>query len=214
VFVDPVRVFQVVSGLGVEPERGAFEAAEQQARLQLVAALSEGARGTEEHVWQGYFLNLLRATGVPPHLEQEANRRLREAHAAENLWTHVAAETPAALRELRDMGYRLGVVSNADGRVEALLRSRGLADYFEFVIDSHVFGVEKPDPRIFRAAVERLALEPRACLYVGDLYPVDVLGARAAGLEALLLDPWDHFDLDVDRIPTVAHLPRYLASRG
>jgi putative hydrolase of the HAD superfamily len=209
-----VRVFRIVSELGLEPDRASFEPAERQARLQLVSALNGGARGTEEHVWQGYFLNLLRATGVPPHLEQEANRRLKEAHVAENLWTHVAEETPAALGELRDMGYRLAVVSNADGRVEALLRGRGLADYFEFIIDSHVFGVEKPDPRIFRAAVERLALEPEVCLYVGDLYPVDVLGARAAGLEALLLDPWDHFDVDVDRIPTVAHLPRYLSSRG
>ena len=215
VFVDPLRVFRIVSELGLEPRSDAFDSAERHARLQLVASLSGGAKGTEEQVWREYFLNLLRATGVPPHLELEANRRLKEAHAAENLWTHVAEETPAALGKLREMGYRLAVVSNADGRVESLLRDRGLADYFEFIIDSYVFGVEKPDPRIFRAAVERLSLTPEACLYVGDLYPVDVLGARAAGLQAVLLDPWDHFDLDVERIRSVAELPRRLAeARG
>jgi FMN phosphatase YigB (HAD superfamily) len=49
---------------------------------------------------------------------------------------------------------------------------------------------------------------------VGDLYPVDVIGARSAGLQAVLLDPWDTFDIDVDRIPSVAALPEYLAARS
>ena len=214
-FVDPVRVFRVVEELGLDPQRASFEAAERQARLNLVSArTADGGGGTESHVWAEYFLTLLRASGVPPHLEQEANQRLKDAHVAENLWTHVATDTPLALEKLREMGLRMAVISNADGRVEALLRGRGLADYFEFIIDSHVFGVEQPDPRIFRAAVERMGVGAAECLYVGDIDPVDGLGARSAGLQAVLLDPWDHFELDVDRIPTVAHLPGYIAARG
>ena len=58
-----------------------------------------------------------------------------------------------------------------------------------FVIDSAVVGVEKPDPRIFELAVRQAGVAAHEAAYVGDLYSVDVLGARAAGLHPILLDP-------------------------
>jgi putative hydrolase of the HAD superfamily len=58
------------------------------------------------------------------------------------------------------------------------------------IVDSSVVGVEKPDPRIFTIALERLAEEPERAAYVGDFPDVDVVGARAAGLVAILLDPF------------------------
>ncbi len=67
------------------------------------------------------------------------------------------------------------------------LDSAGLGEHFEVVVDSKLAGVEKPDPRIFRAALEQLGIEPAAALYVGDVYEVDVVGARAAGLDAALV---------------------------
>jgi putative hydrolase of the HAD superfamily len=57
------------------------------------------------------------------------------------------------------------------------------------VIDSSLVGVEKPDPAIFLAALDSLGVGPEEALYVGDLYEVDVVGARAAGIEAVLLTP-------------------------
>ena len=214
VFVDPVRVLDIFRELGVQADVDRFRSAERHARSRLTARLTRGSTGSEEHVWREYFANICRLCGVPAHLREEADRCIKQVHQDEHLWTHVAEETPAALSALSEMGYRLAVVSNADGRVEALLERRGLRDHFEFVIDSHVFGAEKPDPRIFLAATERLELAPSVCLYVGDLYPVDVLGARAAGLEAVLLDPWGEYQLDVDRIPSVAQLPDYLLARS
>ena len=50
-------------------------------------------------------------------------------------------------------------------------------------------GVEKPDPRIFRIALERAGVAATEAVYVGDLYSIDVVGARAAGLSAILMDP-------------------------
>ena len=214
VFVDPVRVLALLAELGVQAEQARFSEAERGARLHLTRQLQSGATGTEAHLWREYFGNLLRLSGVPEDLGAEAGRRLKEAHDTAHLWSWIAEDTPSALRALSADGYRLAVVSNADGRVEALLRDGGLGEHFEFVIDSHVFGVEKPDPRIFLAAVERLGLAPAECLYVGDLYPVDVLGARGAGLQAVLVDPWDHFELDVDRVRSVAELPEWLRGRG
>ena len=98
-----------------------------------------------------------------------------------------AAGTREALDRLRAAGLRLGVVSNSDGRVEEALVAAGLRDRFDVVLDSALVGVEKPDPAIFRAALDALGVAPAEALYVGDLYEVDVVGARAAGMPAALL---------------------------
>ncbi len=167
---------------------------------------------SERKAWRGYFATLLRGLGVPEADSRSAGQTLRDAHESEHMWTRVDDATFEALDVLRASGYRLGVVSNADGRMPALLAQVGLADRFEFVIDSHVVGVTKPDPRIFHLAVERLGIPAGACVYVGDLYAVDVVGARGAGLRPVLLDPFDDFDLPVARIARVADLPGWLAA--
>jgi len=56
-----------------------------------------------------------------------------------------------------------------------------------------------------------MGVSPAESLYVGDLYPVDVLGARKAGLQAVLVDPMDRLDYPVDRVRDVAALPAYMA---
>jgi HAD superfamily hydrolase (TIGR01509 family) len=78
------------------------------------------------------------------------------------------------------------VVSNSDGRVEEALRAAGLVRYFDIIVDSTLAGVEKPDPAIFRPALDALGVLPEEAVYVGDLYDVDVAGARAAGMAAIL----------------------------
>src|SRR5262249_1397802 len=65
----------------------------------------------------------------------------------------------------------------------------GLTAHLDFVIDSGLVGVEKPDPRIFRLGLDAAKVNAHEAVYVGDLYSVDVLGARAAGIEGVLLDP-------------------------
>lgn len=167
---------------------------------------------SERRAWRGYFSTLLLGLGVPESDRSTAGSILVEAHERDHMWTHVDEATPDALDLLRESGYRLGVVSNADGRMPALIDQVGLADRFEFVIDSHLVGVAKPDPRIFALAVERLGLSASSCIYVGDLYAVDVVGARGAGLQPVLLDPFDDLDLPVPRVARVADLPGWLAA--
>jgi putative hydrolase of the HAD superfamily len=148
---------------------------------------------------------------VPADRLEAVADRIREVHRESHLWTWVDPATAPALAALSRAGYRMAVISNADGRVEGLIRDAGLSPFFEFVLDSEVEGVEKPDPEIFLRACRRMGVEPARSLYVGDLYPVDVLGARRAGLQAVLLDPSGRLDYPVDRIPDVAALPTYLA---
>ncbi|MCG6956409.1 MAG: HAD-IA family hydrolase [Gemmatimonadetes bacterium] len=203
VYVDPRRLLDIFDAGGVPTDLERLRRAERLARRRLQDGVAEGHNGTEPELWREYFDGLLRDGGADDAAIPELALRLREAHARSHLWTWVEPDTPGALQSLLDGGYRLAVVSNADGRVEGVLEDVGLRRYFEFVVDSEVVGVEKPDPRIFLEASSRLGLEAEACLYVGDLYPVDYLGAIRAGMEAVLLDP---LSLHGEQAPTVGAL--------
>ena len=90
---------------------------------------------------------------------------------------------------LKEKGMALAVVSNSDGRVRELLDAAGVLPYLDEVFDSHEIGFEKPDPRLFHHALERLQLKADRALYVGDLESIDVVGAQRAGLTPALVDP-------------------------
>lgn len=105
------------------------------------------------------------------------------------LWDVAEPGARAALALVRRAGLTAAVISNSNGSVRSILAALGLAASLAFVIDSAEVGVEKPDPRIFRLALEQAGVAPVEAAYVGDLYAVDVRGARAAGLAAVLLDP-------------------------
>jgi putative hydrolase of the HAD superfamily len=187
-FLDYGRLAEAVgSALGLPLTAAALAAAARPA-----AEAMEGARAAERERAVSFFEALFCGAGVPEARLGEVRECLAELHRERHLWSRTALDAPSALGRLRAAGLRLGVVSNSDGRVESALEAAGLREYFEVVIDSALAGVEKPDPAIFRAALAALDVSPAEALYVGDLYEIDVLGARAAGIAAvLLLDPAD-----------------------
>ena len=145
----------------------------------------EGARG----FWQRFLER------VAEHLEAPLPSRFAAAElfhrfGSPEAW-EVYPEVPRTLAALRDQGLRLGIISNWDERLPALLDQLGLSPSFEAIVISSEIGVEKPDPRIFAAALERLGIEPSATLHVGDSPLEDVEGAIAAGMEAVHLDRGD-----------------------
>jgi putative hydrolase of the HAD superfamily len=114
-----------------------------------------------------------------------------------------AAGAAEALVALQEAGVPVAVVSNAGGTMEEQLREHEICSVdgatharVAVVIDSEVVGVEKPDPRIFGFALDVLSIAPERCIYVGDTVAFDVVGARAAGLWPVHVDP---FDLCPDR---------------
>ncbi len=112
---------------------------------------------------------------------------------------------PDALGRLRAAGHRLVVVSNANGTLHKHFARLDLARHFDVLIYFHDEGVEKPDPRIFQLALERSGARPETTLHAGDFYHVDVVGARAAGLQAWLIDAGGLYaDHDVARAPSLA----------
>ena len=211
VFPDRERLFRLYREVGVARDDEAYRRAERTAREALVRKVGPGATGTEVAVWRDFFLTLFRDSGVPPEATDDLAERVREEHRRFHLWTEPAEGAAEALAELRSRGFRVGVVSNADGRVERVLERTGLRPFLEFVVDSHVVGFEKPSPRIFLEGVRRLGLSPAQCVYVGDLFPVDVLGAWRAGMHALLVDPWGGAPPDVSTIPDIRDLSRRLS---
>jgi putative hydrolase of the HAD superfamily len=97
-------------------------------------------------------------------------------------------DVQATLTELSRLNVRLGVISNFDRRLYPVLGHLGVLDDFEHIIISSEIGVRKPAPRIFRTAAQRFNVDVNEMLHVGDESESDIEGARAAGLQALLVD--------------------------
>ncbi|MBI3946235.1 MAG: HAD-IA family hydrolase [Armatimonadetes bacterium] len=120
-----------------------------------------------------------------------------------------------ALDALRNAGLRPGVISNWDCTLPGILRRLGLEERLGVVAVSSLAGHAKPDPALFREALRRAGAPPEAALHVGDSYEHDVLGARAAGVQAALLDrsggPAPAADLTV--ISSLAELVRLAGAR-
>jgi putative hydrolase of the HAD superfamily len=96
-------------------------------------------------------------------------------------------EVPAVLGRLRAAGARLAVVSNWDVSLHDVLERTRLRALVDVVVISAELGAAKPDPAIFRAALERLGATARDAIHVGDSVEHDVAGARAAGVEPVLV---------------------------
>jgi HAD superfamily hydrolase (TIGR01509 family) len=201
------RVADTLVRHGVDVTPAALAAAEPHAKRQLdtgtaVQATRDSARG-----WLYFNLVLQHAGLALSERTEAALRELAEYHARHNLWESVPAEVPASLDRLRAAGRRLVVVSNANGTLRAHFARLGLAERFDVLVDSCDEGVEKPDPRIFQLALERAGARAETTLHAGDFYYVDVVGARAAGLEAWLVDAAGLYaDHDVPRVPSLAAL--------
>jgi len=218
VSIDFDRVSGELAALGLGCAPMAVRRAEAAARPAVSRFVAErSTEGTDTfHFYLRAILRSLEpiASAGAPALEEAASHlavRLRFPGESHRLWRFVLPGVPEALGDLREMGLRLLVVSNSDGSIERGLAELGLRPYFTAVVDSAVVGFEKPDPRIFEHALERAGVLGARALHVGDLYHADVTGARAAGVNALLLDPFDDWgDVDCERARDLPELVRRL----
>jgi putative hydrolase of the HAD superfamily len=125
-------------------------------------------------------------------------------------WDQILPGTRDALDRIR-RDFRIAVISNADGRIERILSRCGIADCFEAITDSGIVGIEKPRPEIFEAALKAMQAHAGESLYVGDVYSVDYVGARNAGMEAVLLDVSGAYrDRELTRVESLEQLETWL----
>jgi putative hydrolase of the HAD superfamily len=156
--------------------------------------------------WSAYFTAYALEAGVPPSRLRVVLPALRHAFRAPDdvdVWSLFVPAAVQALERLRQTRVALAVVSNSDGTVERLLRDNGVCQVGEgagtcvsVVVDSGAVGSEKPDPAIFVHALDVLGVDPDRAVHVGDMVHADVLGARAAGVRPLHLDPYAFCPLD------------------
>jgi len=182
--------------LGHDVEPAAVQRAEWRARVRFDdGLLARPGTSTESRDAQTSYVELLlRELGIgDPSTARAMAEWRRTYNSPVGLFDVPDPEGEDALALVRSAGLRVGVISNSNGTVRALLESLGLGRHLDFVIDSSEVGVEKPDARIFALALARAGVEPAEAVYVGDLYSVDVRGARAAGVEGILLDPGGHW---------------------
>jgi HAD superfamily hydrolase (TIGR01509 family) len=162
---------------------------------------------------RAYFAGTLAAAGVPKPIIELTVERFLARERERGLWVRPMEGAREAVDAVGAMGLRTAVVSNSDGRAEAHLRNTDMLRGIEFVIDSHIVGVEKPDPAIFGFALTRLGVAPERSLYVGDIRSVDEAGARAAGMRFVLVDPLgDYGAPGAPRIASVLLLAPWIAS--
>jgi putative hydrolase of the HAD superfamily len=184
---DPEALRKVLAPYGLsvtdeEARRGHYEC---MAQLDRIGALD----------WPAVDRHLARILGVPDDRLDEVVEGIEALYLSEP-WVPVDGAAEALLR-LQGAGFRLAVVSNASGTIEAQLHDGricsvhgGAVARVEVVIDSHVVGVEKPDPRIFQLAFDAIGAVPESSLYIGDTVFFDVTGARAAGIRVVHADPF------------------------
>ena len=222
--IDYEWLVEVLTGLGVTLDLDTMRRAEVEGRRRYDAAASampntprHGPHPTLGSIApsRAYFAGMLEAAGCPAaHLEDVLARIQQRQVAPSLLWSRPKEGMRHAMDALAALGVRMCCVSNSDGRAELHLERTGMRDGLEFVIDSQVVGLEKPDPRIFALALERLGVAPERAVYVGDIRSVDAVGARNAGMHGVILDPFgDYVEPDQLAIRRPEELPALLASR-
>ncbi len=138
--------------------------------------------------YEDFFRAWMDAAGIPQKEFADISARFRALHEEANMWRIVREGTHDALERLKSAGFKLGIVSNADGRVAGDAKRLGLAKFFDVTIDSQVVGVEKPNPKLFQLALDALGVPAEEAMYAGDIYAIDMIGARAAGITGKLID--------------------------
>lgn len=147
--------------------------------------------------WGPADLAIARELGVAEEHFSDAAAAIDSVYLSD-AWTPAPGATHALLT-LQAAGMPLAVVSNASGTMEQQLLSHRICAVtgdgeevaeVSIVVDSHVVGIEKPDPRIFAIALDALGLDATGAIYVGDTVRFDVVGARAAGLAPVHVDPY------------------------
>jgi REG-2-like HAD superfamily hydrolase len=140
--------------------------------------------GEEKDFWRQVVVAVFEPYAADRNLDS-LFEELWELFARGEHW-RLAEGAKEVLGQLKDLGYRLAVLSNNDSRLRSVLEDHGIDSLFEKIFISSEMGVEKPEPEIFREVEKSFGEEPSSCLHLGDSYSRDFEGAQRAGWKALL----------------------------
>ncbi|MCC6644169.1 MAG: HAD family hydrolase [Polyangiaceae bacterium] len=162
------------------------------------AALRAGGHGAG--AWKTFMSTVLTEAGAGAAATAETLDFLFDDQRVRNLWRRPVPGMIELARSLRARGVPVGVVSNSEGALLALIAELGWSDAFLCVADSGALGLEKPGRAIFDWAAARLGTTSRSLVHVGDSYAADVEGALGAGARAVWFAQADDRPLDPARV--------------
>lgn len=192
---------------GIIPTLEQWHAIERATKKKFDEIVQRG--GPADHgFWFMFYTRLLQELGIH---DDAVRNSLVEATRISSNWCDLRPGTREFLKRLGKQ-YPLAVISNADGKIAAVLEHCGIADCFASITDSGVVGCEKPAHAIFEAALRSMDAEPEQSLYIGDVYSVDYLGATRAGMQAMLFDISGAYrDVSLPRVGSLEELEQRLA---
>jgi putative hydrolase of the HAD superfamily len=206
-FPNRTRILEPLHQRGPKPTHEQWLQVERRTKPEFDQIMQTGAK-VDHGFWWGFYTQLLQSLDVAP--EGALRDALVRSTQKSSNWDQILPGTREALQRIGNE-YPIAVISNADGRIEEVLRRCGIADCFRSITDSGIVGTEKPHPAIFEAALREMQAKPVESLYVGDVYSVDYLGARSAGMQAVLFDVSGAYrDRDLPRVESLRELENWL----
>lgn len=182
-FPNRERIHAPLAERGLTPDAEHLRDLERRTKNQFDSLMTRDAN-RDHSFWQMFYTRLLSEIGLRDDaLRDQLVTSIRNSAN----WDIVLPGTSDQLQRIGER-YPIGVISNADGKIENVLAKCDIAHRFRTITDSGLVGYEKPHPEIFRQALKSLDAAPAESLYVGDVYSVDYLGATGAGMQAVLMD--------------------------
>ena len=163
------------------------------------------------------YLDMYRYLAHLVDLSDDAHAIAQDVHSAylkASYW-RIYEDVLYCLKTLKKQGFQLSVVSNWAPNLENLLCELKLRPFFDEIISSANVGYRKPDPMIFSLLLERLSLDPKEVIHVGDHIDADGLGAHRAGIKAVIIDRSNKYTQnEYPSISGLEELPSFIAQLG
>ena len=187
------------------PSLATWQALERRTKQEFDQGLMAGK--VDHGFWWTFHTYLLEQLNA---LDDDVRDTLVENTQNSANWDQILPGTRDALERFRRQ-YGIAVISNADGKIDAVLQRCGIEDCFASITDSGKVGHEKPHPAIFELALREMKADAADSLYVGDVYSVDYVGARNAGMQAVLFDVAGAYrEREFPRVESLAGLEDWL----
>ena len=182
-FPDRKTILRSLYERNTAPSLEQWHAVEREIKNKFDDLMQHGG-SVDHNFWRMFYARLLQELGSQ---DDGLSDQLVDATRHSANWCDIRPGTREALERL-SRKYGLAVISNADGKIEAVLKKCGIVNCFQSITDSGLVGYEKPHPAIFNTALRDMKVAAEESLYVGDVYSVDYLGATRAGMQAILFD--------------------------
>jgi putative hydrolase of the HAD superfamily len=172
--------------------------------------LSQRSREEVMALYSEYQRIVLKEVGIP--VDEKIVLRLLGMMQQAKMDLILFDDVIPALDDLKKLGLKIGLISNIEQNMTAVLDKLGLSAKLDSVVTSQDAGFTKPNPGIFQYALQKFGVQPADTVYVGDQYQVDVLGAKGAGMQAILIDRDNYYreKLDCVKIKSLKDIQQHL----